>query len=100
MKFKVWWVPQVPMKAFEVPVESREEGMRLCDILGRYDAFQFENKIKPDYCNTGGVVFVARPISNHDDDWIDVPEDDEEWNEYLKEIADFETSDLLPVRKK
>ena len=55
MKMKVWWIPQVPGKPFEVDVKSVQEGVKVMDILGEYDAFQFENNIKPDYCNAGGI---------------------------------------------
>lgn len=54
-KLQVWWVPQLPMKAFEVDVASVAEGVKVMDLLADYDKFQFENNIKPDYCNTGGL---------------------------------------------
>ena len=54
-ELRVWWVPQVPGKCFYVDVASPSMGKIVEDILARYDAFQFENKIKPDYCNTGGL---------------------------------------------
>src|SRR5271166_1545240 len=93
IKFKVWWKPQIPMKAFKTEVTSREEGLKLCNILADYDIFQFENNIKPDYCNTGGVIAWALPISQNEDDWFDVPEDDDEWNNYyLDEIKEYEST--------
>lgn len=52
---QVWWVPQVPMKEFEVDVCSVEEGVKIMNTLADYDLFQFENKVKPDYCNAGGL---------------------------------------------
>lgn len=52
---RVWWIPQVPGKPFYVRVCTVEEGVRVMGILARYDAFQLENKIKPDYCNAGGL---------------------------------------------
>ncbi len=55
MKLRVWWIPQVPMKPFYVPVSSLEEGAKLLDVLAAYDMFQFENNVKPDYCNVGGL---------------------------------------------
>ena len=54
-KLQVWWVPQVPMKAFEVEVSSVAEGAKVMEVLAAYDLFQFENKVKPDYCNAGGL---------------------------------------------
>ena len=64
-KLKVWWIPQMPMKAFEVEVDNLETGVKIMDVLARYDAFQFAENIKPDYCNTGGIVMLE------DDEWVD-----------------------------
>jgi len=50
-----WWVPQVPTKSFTVPVDSIEMGVWIMDILAQYDLFQYENRIKPDYSNAGGI---------------------------------------------
>ena len=52
----VWWIPQVPMEPFWVPVQNLQEAMLLLRTLADYDRFQFENNIKPDYSNTGGLV--------------------------------------------
>lgn len=53
---KVWWIPQVPMKHFDYPVDTVEQGRMLCDCLAKYDAFQFDNRIRPDCCNIGGLM--------------------------------------------
>lgn len=52
---RVWWIPQVPMKPFIVPVENLREAKLLLSTLADYDIFQFENNIKPDYSNAGGL---------------------------------------------
>ena len=52
---KVWWIPQIPMKPFEVEVSSLAEGVKIMDVLANYDDFQFRNRIKPDYSNVGGI---------------------------------------------
>jgi hypothetical protein len=62
---KLWWIPQVPMKAFEVEISTLAEGAKLLDVLASYDAFQFENNIKPDYCNSGGIIMLE------DGEWVD-----------------------------
>lgn len=62
---RVWWVPQVPMKAFIVPVVSVEEAAKLHDVLADYDLFQYENNVKPDYCNVGGLSVFE------DGEWVD-----------------------------
>lgn len=80
LRFKVWHVPQVPMKCFEVEVGSYEEAVRVRDVLARYDLFQYENNIKPDYANASGIsVWVPQ-----EQDWWDVEEDSvEEIVEYV-----------------
>jgi len=67
-KLKVWWIPQIQMpgKPFEVYVESVTEGARLLNILADYDSFQYQNNIKPDYCNTGGLMML-----DDDNEWVD-----------------------------
>jgi len=55
VKMKVWWIPQLHGKAFEVNVETVQEGVKIMNTLAEYDLFQFENNIKPDYCNVGGI---------------------------------------------
>lgn len=54
-KLRVWHIPQVPMKAFHVEVETPEEAIKVLDIFAQYDLFQFENRVKPDYCNAQGL---------------------------------------------
>ena len=75
---KVWWVPQVPMKAFEVPVSSLREASFLLDVLADYDRFQFENNVKPDYCNAGGLMQFDADIADWSDWEGDLGEDFDE----------------------
>ena len=55
MKLRVWWVPQFPMESFLVDVESVSEAVKILDVLADYDLFQLENRIKPEYSNSGGL---------------------------------------------
>ena len=71
-KLKVWWVPQVPMKAFEIEVATVAEGVKIMDVLAKYDAFQFENRIKPDYCNAGGLLLFEEETA----EWVDWYDDE------------------------
>ena len=67
----VWWIPQVPGKAFEVEVASVEEGVKLMRVLANYDLFQFENRIKPDFCNAGGLnVWDADSDGEGNPGWV------------------------------
>ncbi len=54
-KLRVWHIPQIPGKPFFVDVSSVEEGVRMMSALDDYDAFQYENNIKPDYSNANGL---------------------------------------------
>jgi hypothetical protein len=68
----VWWIPQIPMKAFHYPVNSPQEAFILLDALAEYDLFQYENNVKPDYCNAGGLmVFDEELIDETDEDDIE-----------------------------
>lgn len=62
---KVWHIPQVPGKPFEVSVGTLREGKLLLDALAHYDIFQYENKIKPDYSNAQGLMVYE------DGEWTD-----------------------------
>ena len=70
---KVWWIPQVPMKAFEYYVPDVRTGLLLLDALALYDLFQYDNRIKPDYANVGGVAY-----KDENGEWTDVDENDPE----------------------
>ncbi len=62
---RIWHIPQIPGKPFLVNVDSPLEGKLILNCLAEYDLFQFENNIKPDYCNAGGLsVFDAN--DDHD----------------------------------
>ncbi len=52
---RIWWIPQVPMKPFHASIESVGEAKRTLTTLADYDAFQYDNHIKPDYSNAGGL---------------------------------------------
>jgi hypothetical protein len=56
---RVWWIPQIPGDAFYVDVNDLYEAKKILTLLADYDDFQYQNKIKPDYSNTGGLeIFV------------------------------------------
>lgn len=71
MKLKVWWIPQVPMKPFEVPVKTLTEARLLLDALAEYDKFQLRNNIKPDYSNAGGLWILE------EGEWVDWEPDED-----------------------
>jgi hypothetical protein len=71
MKLRVWWIPQVPMSPFYVPVNNLDEAKLILDSFALYDLFQYENKVKPDYCNAGGLQYFD--------------DDEKDWNDWYDE---------------
>jgi hypothetical protein len=67
---RIWWVPQIPMKPFRVSVANLAQAKLLLKTLADYDRFQFENNVKPDYCNAGGLEVFR------DGDWEEWESDD------------------------
>ena len=67
-KLRVWWIPQVGIEqTFYVPVSTVEEGKKILDLLAAYDAFQFQNNVKPDYCNVGGLQMLDETTGEWED---------------------------------
>ena len=74
---QVWWVPQIPMKSFTVPVKDVDQAIFLLDVLGKYDLFQYENHVKPDYSNVGGLsIYEADSDGEGGPGWVDWYNDD------------------------
>jgi hypothetical protein len=72
-QLRVWHIPQVPMHAFRVYVESIKEAKKMIEVLAVYDLFQYEYKVKPDYSNVNGLQVYK------DGEWVDW--EDEEGND-------------------
>lgn len=83
-RLRVWWIPQVPMKAFRVDVKTIEEAKLLLRTLAQYDLFQYENNIKPDYANAGGLETFE------DGDWCEWC--DEETGDSISDVMQSEKS--------
>jgi hypothetical protein len=82
---RVWWIPQVPMRAFHVPVKTIAEAKLILNTLADYDLFQWKNKVKPDYANAGGLEVYSDDIDgNGMTGW-------EEW--YNKDADDIDNVD-------
>ncbi len=68
---RVWWIPQVPMKSFDVPVNNLVEAKLILNTLADYDLFQL------DYANAGGLQIYSDVNGDGTEfDWWDW-EDDE-----------------------
>lgn len=82
-------IPQVPMEAFAVDVDSLEEAIKLLEVLADYDLFQFKHNIKPDYCNIGGLAVWVADTFGGVPGWIEWhhPETDEDIHAYTESRA-------------
>jgi hypothetical protein len=58
-QLRVWWMPQIPMSPFYVYVQSLRQGKWLMKVLASYDRFQYEEHVKPNYSNVGGIQIFA-----------------------------------------
>ena len=85
IEIKFWWIPQVPMKAFERLVATVSMGRELENAFADYDLFQHANDVKPDYCNAGGVVYRHSDLT--DGDWYDVPDGGDELSELVADAV-------------
>ena len=81
MKYKVWYIPQVPMKSFDVEVENVEQAVKLYETIVKFSIFEFKNRIKPDYSDAGWIQYYNEEIEDWEDleglDWY------EDWEEEL-----------------
>ena len=67
---RVWHNPQVPGQSFYVSVKNIEQAKFVIKMLAEYDQFQFDIRIKPDYCNASGLEVFE------DNDWVEWSSDD------------------------
>ena len=71
---RVWHIPQLPMEAFRVAVDSVEQGRELMAILAAYDDFQYRHNVKPDYSSVQGIE--RWEVYDSEGDWWDLEEDE------------------------
>lgn len=83
---RVWWIPQVPGKPFYVYVADIDQALLVTDLLANYDLFQFENRIKPDYNNAGGL----QTWDAQESDWVEwYSEEGEDLHERLERLSSY-----------
>lgn len=73
-QLRVWHIPQVgvPGKPFQREVPDIHEAVRLLNALAAYDLFQYENRIKPDYCNAQGLeVYDSFMEGTEEGPWVE-----------------------------
>jgi hypothetical protein len=77
---EVWWIPQIPGTSFRVPVKDVPQAAFVLDILAQYDAFQYQQHVKPDYCNAGGLLIWE---GGEWTEWYD-PQTDQDIDEWME----------------
>lgn len=75
-ELRVWWIPQLPMKAFCYPVGSIKEAKSMLNMLAQYDLFQMEHNVKGDYSNVGGLQVWEDVDGEGTFEWCDWMNDD------------------------
>ena len=78
MELRIWHIPQVPMRAFRVRVSDIDSACLLLEVLAKYDSFQYENKIKPDYANASGLEVYDEILSEWTD-WYGEDDGEDIW---------------------
>jgi len=71
-KLRIWWIPQVPGQPFHRDIKNIREAVLLLDTLAKYDQFQLDNNIKPDYANAGGL----QEWDEAEQEWLDWNDDE------------------------
>lgn len=86
IEIRVWWVPQIPGDSFRYTVPSLAAAKLLVDALARYDLFQLDHGVRPDFDNAGGASWRHPVLTGGE--WQDFdPEDDEELAEVERAMA-------------
>lgn len=97
-KFRVWWCPQIGVKKnFLIPVCSIEEAKKIMDILAAYDCYEYNQNIKSDYANYGGLEVFNEEVQewedweyeDNDDYFDDIDEYCERKSEITEELNKF-----------
>lgn len=84
-KLRVCHFPQIPCHPFIVEVKDLNEAKLIFDTLANYDLFQFENRIKPDYCNST----ILEEWNYDNNEWLSWCDDEtgiDDLDEYLEFI--------------
>ena len=82
---RVWHITQLPGKPFIVSVSSVEEASKILETIWKYDSFQWEENIKPDYSSVSGLELYDAEL----DEWCEwYSDNDEDIVEYMDGIDD------------
>lgn len=83
-KLRVWHNCQIgAVDNFYIPVDTVDMGWKIINTLSDYDLFQYENNVKPDYCNASGLEYW----DEEEQDWLEWYDDDgfDVWEHFREE---------------
>lgn len=66
---RVWYIPQIPGKPFEVDAPDMATAKLLLDTLTEFSLFEYRQRVKPDYADAGGIAVYV------DGEWEDAEDD-------------------------
>ena len=64
-----------------------EEAKKILDVLAFYDIFQYENNVKPDYSNAGGLQIW--------NDNLDKDENGEKWQDWIDDETGYDIDEYF-----
>lgn len=79
-KYMAYYIPQVPMKAFEFETDDLVLAQTVLEQIVSFSIYEFENNVKPDYSDAAGIVR-----------W----EEDGEGGHAWFELEDYEQEEIL-----
>lgn len=74
-RFKIFYIPQVPMPAFEREYEDFETAKEVLNAIINFSIFEYYNNVKPVYSDVAGISYWEEA----EQDWEDI--DDMLWEE-------------------
>ena len=72
-RYKIWYIPQIPMAAFEREYDNLQTAKDVLNAVIGLSIFEFEHRVKPDYADAAGIAIWE------DGEWCDL--DEEEWDD-------------------
>lgn len=67
MKYRIWWIPQVPGTPFHHDVDSPLQAKTMLHVLAMYDLFLLEHNHRVDFSNVGGLQY----FDEQENEWFD-----------------------------
>ena len=63
-KFRVWYIPQIPWKPFQVTADTFEEWKKLLETIINFSIFEFKERVKPDYSDASWMEYFYTDEDN------------------------------------